>query len=82
MKKSLRIGSVAIVGIILLASCKKDYTCECAEAIVNGGVPVSVTVSTSNIKATEKNATEQCGAMASVIVNGTYVHTTSCAIVE
>lgn len=39
--------------ILVLASCKKEYTCQCTI----GG---DVVYSTTNIKDTKKNATEKC----------------------
>lgn len=51
MKKALLVFGL---GLFLLASCKKDYTCACK---VNGQ-----TVSTITITATKKNATSACDA--------------------
>ena len=52
MKKVLLLGAFAIIG---LASCKKDYTCECTSE-ANG---ISATASTT-IKDTKKKAKEAC----------------------
>ena len=56
MKKVVLVGVVALLG---LASCKKDYTCECS--VTSGGVTVSsdeleYTISNS----TKSNATSEC----------------------
>lgn len=46
---------VASLSIFVLASCKKDYTCECTTS----GSGISATVS-STVKATKKDAKEAC----------------------
>jgi hypothetical protein len=52
MKKTL---SIIVLGIIVLTSCKKEYTCECK---TNGGV-VPIVIETP-IKDTKKKATDSC----------------------
>ncbi len=54
MKKIILVGAVALLG---LASCKKDYTCECT-ATVDG---YSASASTT-LNATKSDATEACEA--------------------
>jgi hypothetical protein len=52
MKKVLFLGAFAALG---LASCKKDYTCECTTT----GMGTSIT-QTTTINATKKDATTAC----------------------
>ena len=52
MKKTL---SIIALGIIVLTSCKKEYTCECK---TNGGKEPIVTQ--EKIKNTKKKATSTC----------------------
>ena len=54
MKKTL---SIIALGMILLSSCSKDYTCECT---TNG--EITPTVTTETIKASKKKATSDCEA--------------------
>lgn len=49
--------AIAVLGILSLASCKKDYTCECTIS----GSGLSATVS-QNINETKKKAKEKCEA--------------------
>lgn len=66
MKKVL---FVAALGMLTLASCKKDYTCECTTTIVGFS-----STATSTIKATKKDAKAACE-------NGTNASTyTTCVI--
>jgi hypothetical protein len=61
MKKVLLVGAVALLG---LASCKKDYTCECTTTVdlsAIGGGKTTSTASTT-INATKSDATEACEA--------------------
>lgn len=52
MKKSLLVAAVAC---LTLASCKKNYTCECT--FTNGGTTTTTSVT---IKETKKKAKEAC----------------------
>ncbi len=54
MKKVLLVGAVALLG---LASCKKDYTCECTVDLL--GVK---TTSSTTLNATKSDAKEACEA--------------------
>ena len=54
MKKIILVGAVALLG---LASCKKDYTCECTMDLY--GVK---TTSSTTLNATKSDATEACEA--------------------
>lgn len=61
MKKVLLVGAVALLG---LASCKKDYTCECTvstDMTSIGGEKSSSTMSTT-IHDTKSKATTACEA--------------------
>lgn len=58
MKKTL---AIAAVSLLALASCKKDYTCECTTSATDNGQTISTT-STFTINDTKKNATEACEA--------------------
>jgi hypothetical protein len=53
MKKVLL---VAVAGLFVLASCKKDYTCECTVTLLG----TSQTVSTEYKDVKKKDATETC----------------------
>ncbi|TNE95946.1 MAG: hypothetical protein EP322_09120 [Bacteroidetes bacterium] len=53
MKKAILLGALAMV---VLASCKKDYTCEC---VLTGTITGTVTETYND---TKKNATEKCDA--------------------
>ena len=68
MKKFI---AIAALGVLTLASCKKDYTCECSSSA--GGVTISAS---TTIKDTKKKAEEACTAKATT-TNGV---TTSCTI--
>ncbi|NVK66992.1 MAG: hypothetical protein HWE22_20535 [Flavobacteriales bacterium] len=41
MKKIMLIGSLGVFGVLALASCKKDYTCDCDENGVDFSIPDS-----------------------------------------
>jgi hypothetical protein len=66
-----KIIAIAALGVFTLASCKKDYTCECTSTVFG----ISSTVS-STIKNTKKKAEEACTA-GSTTANGA---TTTCKI--
>lgn len=69
MKKILLLGSL---GLIVFASCKKDYTCTCK---ANG-----VSYSTTTINDTKKNAESKCNeGDANVTVSGITI-ATDCSI--
>ncbi len=51
----LKVVAIAVVGLVGLSSCKKDYTCEC----VTGDDPAVVTSSTIENK-TLKDAKKAC----------------------
>jgi hypothetical protein len=55
MKKALLIGSLGVFGVLALASCKKDYTCDCT---INGA-----TVSSQIKDAKKKDAQSECDAL-------------------
>jgi len=52
MKKVLL---VAVAGMFVLASCKKEYTCECSTSILGETIAASTV-----IKDTKSNATTAC----------------------
>jgi hypothetical protein len=54
MKKVVLVGVVAILG---LASCKKDYTCECVATFNDSS---NETIVSTISKSTESNATSEC----------------------
>ncbi len=65
MKKALLIGSLGVFGVMALASCKKDYTCDCT---------IGGQTSSSQIKdAKKKDAEKACDALSvtAAIVGGT-----------
>jgi hypothetical protein len=51
----------ALLGVVMLASCKKDYTCECTSTYVNNGVSISSTDKTV-YKSTTKKSVDYSGA--------------------
>ena len=55
MKKTLLIGALGVFAISALASCKKDYTCDCT---ISGQ-----TVSTQIKDAKKKDAKDACDAL-------------------
>ena len=56
MKKIIGVAAFAVVGMIALSSCKKDYTCECVVTIL-GQTATSSTV-LENVK--KKDAESAC----------------------
>jgi len=65
---------VAAVSMMALASCKKDYTCECTPTV---GDKTSFVLENSS----ESDAKDNCeGTSASVTINGTVVSSTTCAL--
>lgn len=75
MKKAIFIGAL---GVFALASCKKDYTCECTSSV--GGVSTgtsSITINDTKKKA--KDACEATGASASI---GGVTSSTTCELAE
>lgn len=58
MKKIILVGAVALLG---LASCKKDYTCECTTTSDFMGQKSTATVS-ATINDTKSKATDACEA--------------------
>lgn len=66
-----KIIAIAALGVFTLASCKKEYTCECTTS----GFGVSATATTV-IKDTKKKADDACTA-GSTTANGA---TTTCKI--
>ena len=59
MKKIMLVGAVALLG---LASCKKDYTCECTVVtdMTSIGEGKSTSTISETIKDTKSKATEAC----------------------
>lgn len=69
-----RVILVAAVSIMALASCKKDYTCECTSST---GSVTSFPIENS----TKSDAEEGCdGTGASVTIGGTVVSSTTCKL--
>lgn len=58
MKKVITVGALAMLGVVALSSCKKEYTCTC----VTG---VNSTVTTETNKGTD--ATDACDDLTSVL---------------
>ena len=56
MKKIVTIAAVALLGTIVLPSCKKDYTCVCT--VSSGGTSISNEYSLG--KQTKKDAKNAC----------------------
>lgn len=75
MKKALLIGSLGVFGVIALASCKKDYTCECTSTSGSSSSTASTT-----INATKGDAKEACEAGSSSATSGGSTVTTTCEI--
>lgn len=55
MKKVIATGALAVLGVVALSSCKKEYTCECSYDFAG----TTMTTSTV-IKDTKKNAEDAC----------------------
>ncbi len=68
MKKIIAIAAMAV---LVLSSCKKDYTCECTTT-GNG----QTATASSTVKATKKDAKEACESGSSSASG----YTTTCAI--
>jgi len=73
MKRVLLVSAFAVLA---LASCKKDYTCDCVSSI-NG---VEYSTSTSVIHSTKKKATDTCTASSTSSTSGGSTVTTTCTI--
>jgi len=56
MKKVITIAAVALLGIVVLPSCKKDYKCTCSWNV--NGVPGSITQDLN--KMSKKDAKAAC----------------------
>lgn len=56
MKKIVAVAAIAVLGAIVLPSCKKDYTCTCTYTM--GGTSQSVSVKLENV--TKKDAKAAC----------------------
>ena len=78
MKKALLIGSLGMFGVIALASCKKDYTCECTSSV--GGITAGT--SSVTITDTKKKAEDQCVTSGASATVGGVTTSTTCAIVN
>ncbi len=77
MKKIILVGAVALMG---LASCKKDYTCECTATVDMGELGKSSASASTTINDTKANATEACDAGDSKTTSGGYTQTSECEI--
>jgi hypothetical protein len=64
MKKMLFLGAFAVLG---LASCKKDYTCECSLNVM--GQTTTATYTYTNVK--KKDAQSACDANNSTVTGAT-----------
>lgn len=56
MKKIVTVAAIALLGAIVLPSCKKDYNCTCKYSV--GGVSQSTSVQLKNV--TKKDAKAAC----------------------
>ncbi|MFK7783985.1 MAG: hypothetical protein AB8B56_02655 [Crocinitomicaceae bacterium] len=74
MKKVLFVGAFALLS---LASCKKDYTCECTTSVAGISTSASATIND-----TKSNAEEACEAGSSSSTVAGITSTVSCAIVD
>lgn len=59
MKKIAPIAAIALLGIIVLPSCKKDYTCACTYTDANGD---QQTIDVPMDHVTKKDAKSACNA--------------------
>jgi len=57
MKKVL---GIAVLATVLLASCKKNYTCECTDVEIEGGTTTTTTSSFQIEEATSSQAQAAC----------------------
>lgn len=57
MKKVLGVAAIAVLGVVALASCKKDYTCTCTTTV--SGQTTSASGTVTGKKADAKEACEK-----------------------
>ena len=98
MKKTLIGTGIALMAVISLSSCKKDYSCSCTvttaqEAFVFGGVTISEASTTTAtgitiINGKKKDVEASCTAGSSTVTNpggqtsGSTTITTVCTILD
>lgn len=51
---------LAGIALVVISSCKKNYTCECTHTIIDGNGNVTTSTSLGTINDTKKNATTLC----------------------
>jgi hypothetical protein len=61
MKKIVTVAAIALLGTIVLPSCKKDYTCTCTD---NSGNQIGTT---NSFKATKKDAKKSCDELSTAL---------------
>jgi len=72
-----RVILVAAVAMMALASCKKDYTCECEQVTPLGTSSTSITITNSY----ESDAKDACaGSNASSSIGGVELSKTTCEL--
>ena len=69
MKKKIMIGAF---GIFVLASCKKDYMCECINYSTSQNGTTSTSTTSFTIRAYKDNALKECAQASSGSVGGNF----------
>lgn len=77
MKKILLVAAVAGMA---MASCKKDYTCECVYTTNSPGSPAYPSTSTKLTKMKKDDATKKCDEGDISVSSGQYTSTWDCSI--
>ena len=80
MRNALSLSGVALLVVMTMSSCKKEYSCECTKIYRNGNNSVLTKESVRVYKDNKKRATERCSKNES---SGTYLGATysvNCAI--
>lgn len=62
MKKTLSVAALFIVFATSLASCKKDYVCNCSKTYTSGSTTVTSDYSSYTYKDTRSRAEDRCNA--------------------
>jgi hypothetical protein len=83
LKKSIMKKILLLTAVVMLsmASCKKEYTCECTATVSGTGIPTTTTSASSTIKDTKSKATDACEAgNKSAATSGAFTSETKCVI--
>lgn len=71
MKKNrFLFGSMLFLGLLVMSSCKKDWTCDCSGFVTTNGVAQPYQYKTPIVNASFSGAKKQCDAMEDNLMNG------------